>query len=115
MRARGRGINFYTSDNVVLDWWESIPSRDRSKRLCELIRQSVARPESVTDRISAVNTELNEIRNVIICRMPGTLPLDECDCTGQDCERPRWHVTPSEGAEVSDRDDQLDNAREDED
>lgn len=64
---RGRGINFYTSDEVVIAWWESIPQRDRSKRLCELIRQSVAQPsESVTDRLSAVNSEIESIRSVII-------------------------------------------------
>ncbi len=62
MHKESKTINFYTSDQQVIAWWDSIKTRDRSATLCDLIRAELApKPETLIERLAAVDKELKAI------------------------------------------------------
>lgn len=78
LKSQKRSIIFYTSDQDIHDWWEAIDNRDKSRTLCDLIKQSMNthRSETINQRIERITGDLKAVLRDLPDLTPNALVIE---------------------------------------
>lgn len=65
-------INFYVSDAQIEQWWKNLPRRERSKTVCDLIRNHLSGEKEPTN--SDILAAINRMRSKSALNLPPLKP-----------------------------------------